>query len=93
MLKAEKWKIAQQDLELLEYMADHSVKQAALEFPKRWGKQWEDSEGAIRGHLHRIRTRIMRFQYYLNHIYSLGKRSPRVRKLTISGALDNEEEE
>lgn len=93
MQKAERWQLAQQDLRLLKYMASHSVKQAALEFNRDRKEKWSDPEGAIRAWLHRIRVRIGRYQYYLNNIYALQKRSPRVRKLTISGAVEHDEED
>lgn len=94
MQKADEWQVSIRDLELFTFLADHSVKQAALEFNGKYNeKVWTDPEGAIRAWIYRARLRIKRFQSHLNKIYALQKRSARVRKLTISGALENEEEE
>lgn len=93
MQKADEWQVSQRDLELWTYLADHSIKQAALHFNKDREKKWTDPEGAIRSWIYRARIRIERYQKHLNRVYALSKKSSRVRKFTIRGAVEREEED
>jgi len=72
-------------LELLEYLADHDVKDAAQRF--------KISEPAVRTWLYKLRRQLKEEQASINRIRALQKRSPRVRKLTTPGAVPEGEEE
>lgn len=93
MQKAEEWQVSLRDMELWNYLANHSVKQAATYFNEKRKEKWEDPQGAIRAWIYRARIRIERCQRHLNKVYALSKRSARVRKLTIRGAVESEEDE
>lgn len=68
-----------EDLELLEYLQSHEIKDAAIKFHM--------TEAAIRQWLHRLRFRINKLQGYLNRIRALQKNSSRIRKLTSVGLV------
>jgi hypothetical protein len=81
----QKKKLTWQDhQQLLEYLIDHSVKQASLKFKL--------SEGAIRNRLYTIRNRLSDEQTAINRIRTLQRISPRVRKYTTKGSITESEE-
>jgi hypothetical protein len=69
---------------LLEYLSDHSVKQASHQFKL--------TEGAIRNRLYTIRNRLSHEQAAINRIRTLQRISARVRKYTTKGSIEPEEE-
>ena len=82
MRKARTWK---EHMELLEYLTDHTFKEAAPHF--------KVSEPAIRSWLHRLVNQIVESQAALNRVRNLQKISARVRKLTTKGTIPEEDEE
>jgi polyribonucleotide nucleotidyltransferase len=73
------------DLALLEYLQQHEVKEASVQF--------KTSEAAIRAWLSRLRKRIVRLQIFLNRVRTMQRISPRIRKLSSIGGVPPEEEE
>ena len=73
------------DLSLLEYLQNHQVKEAAV--------QYKTTEPAIRAWLNRLRKRIVRLQIFLNKVRTMQRISPRIRKLTSIGGVPPEEVE
>lgn len=73
------------DLKLLEYLVNHEVKQAATEF--------NTTEPAIRAWLYRLRKRLTKLQTFLNRVRTLQRISPRIRKITVSGAVPKSDED
>jgi len=74
----------ERDLELLDLIAVEPVKLISENMNK--------TEDDIYKHLKRIRARITEYQQYLNTIYAKQRRSKRVRKMTIDGSLDEDEQ-
>jgi len=72
-------------LELLEYLANHDVKDAAQHF--------KISEPAVRTWLYKLRRQLKEEQASINRIRTLQRVSARVRKLTTPGEVPKEEEE
>jgi len=72
-------------MKLLEYLVDHTVKEAATYFGK--------TEAAIGTWLYTIRKNLTLEQTALNRIRNLQKISARVRKYTTSGAIRDEDRE
>jgi hypothetical protein len=70
--------------QLLEYLLDHSLKQASLKF--------DITEGAIRNRLYNIRKKLQAEQAAINRIRTLQRISPRIRKMTTIGGVPEEEE-
>lgn len=75
----------QEHAALLEFLIDHTIKEAATHFNK--------SEAAIRTWLYTLRKIIVTEQAALNRIRNLQKISARVRKYTTSGAIREEDKE
>lgn len=71
--------------ELLEFLSNHSVKEAAV--------QWGLTDAAIRSWLYSLRKNIAETQTALNRIRTLQRISARVRKFTTIGTLETSEEE
>lgn len=80
----QKKKLTWQDhQQLLEYLIDHSVKQAS--------QQFKLTEGAIRNRLYTIRNKLSEEQAAINRIRTLQRISPRIRKYTTKGTIAPEE--
>jgi hypothetical protein len=78
------------DQEIFEFLNDVAVKEikaVAKEWGTRLGWAPEKAEANTRAWLHRIRVKVLKDQTFLNTIYAIQKKSPRVRKFTLSGAL------
>jgi len=75
----------ERDLELLDLIAVKPVKLIAAEKGI--------SDEAVYKWIKRIRGRMKEYQNYLNRIYAKQKQSKRVKKMTIDGSLDQEEDE
>lgn len=75
-----KWPIGDRDIELLTYLAQHDIKDAAQKFKR--------SEGALNSELYRIRERIARCEQYLKQVRHLRHISNRVNKLTSSAKIE-----
>jgi hypothetical protein len=73
------------DLELLEYLTNHEVKQAAVYF--------KTTEPAIRAWLNRLRKRIVKMRDFLTRVRTLQRKSDRVKKFTTIGSIPIQEEE
>lgn len=82
MRKARTWK---EHTELLEFIMDHTFKETATHF--------KISEAAIRSWKYRLVNQIAETQTALNRIRTLQRISPRVRKLTTKGTIEEEEKE
>jgi len=84
-----KWRIGDADIELLTYLAQHDVRDAAMKYKM--------TEGAINAWLYRIRERVVRVEAYLKAIRHLRHISDRINKLTSSAKIErlrlNEEED
>ncbi|MCJ7768729.1 hypothetical protein MUP79_10110 [Candidatus Bathyarchaeota archaeon] len=84
-----KWPIGDRDIELLSYLSQHDIKDAAQKFKK--------TPGALNSELYRIRARIARVEAYLKAIRHLRHISNRVNKLTSSAKIEklrlNQEED
>lgn len=74
--------------ELLEYIAQHSTKDAAAHFSELEGK--EVTVNAIRQRIYAAAHQIKEVQAKLNKIRTLQRISARVRKLTTVGTLEEE---
>lgn len=70
---------------LLEYLVDHSLKEAAQHFSV--------TEAAVRTWLYKLRHNLRQEQAAINQIRTLQRISPRVRKLTTCGGVPDQEEE
>lgn len=81
------WEIGKRDIEFLEDVAHKEMGIVAKEWAERMGWEPEKAEANAWGWLHRIRVRVTRAQNYVNRIYGLQRKYPRIRKLTTSGAL------
>lgn len=75
------------EFEFLNDIATKEMDIVAQEWAKRMDWETEKAEANARAWLHRIRVKVKRMQSYLNKIYALQKRSARLRKFTLSGAL------
>ena len=73
------------DIELLEYLSNHEVKEAAIYF--------KTTEPAIRAWLNRLRKRIVKMRDFLTQVRTLQRKSDRVKKFTTIGSLPIQEEE
>lgn len=81
------WEIGEKDVELLEAVATKAISIVAREYAEKMGWDIIKAEQNVRSWLHRIRVRVKRSQTYINKIYALQRKYPRIRKLTTSGAL------
>lgn len=75
------------EFQFLNDVADKEMSLVAQDWGKKMGWEPEKAEANARAWLHRIRVKVKRMQTYLNTIYALQKKSARIRKFTISGAL------
>jgi hypothetical protein len=89
----EKWAFEENDMEFLQDIARMEMGLVAQKWAKKLKWEPQKAENNARGWLHRIRQRVTRCQNYVNKIRALQKQSPRIRKLTTSGKLPEEEEE
>ena len=80
----QKKRTLEDDLNLLEYLQNHEIKEAAMQF--------HTTEPAIRAWLHRLRKRIVRLQTFLNRVRTLQRISSRIRKLSSLGSVPEEAE-
>jgi hypothetical protein len=74
----------QDHYELLLYLVDHSVKQAAGHFGL--------TEGAVRNRLYNIRKKLQQTQAAINKIRNLQSISTRIRKFTTIGGVPEDDE-
>lgn len=72
------------DLWLLDEIAKKPVKEIAFDL--------KVNDEAVYKWLKRIRDRMAEYQKYLNTIYAKQRSSRRVKKMTIDGSLEQEEE-
>lgn len=86
------WEFEKSDIEFLQDVARMEFSMAAQKWSEEMVWKPEKAEANARAWLHRIRRRVTRCQNYVNKIYALQKQSPRIRKLTTSGQLVNEED-
>lgn len=75
------------EYEFLNDVADKEIDQVAQIWGPKMGWAPEKAEANCRSWLHRIRDRVKREQTHLNKIYALQRKSARIRKFTISGAV------
>ena len=68
-----------EDLELLEYLAQHTVKETAIKNGV--------TEPSIRMWLNRYRKRLAKLESYLSHVHTLQKKSARIKKFTTIGSV------
>ncbi|MCJ7459188.1 MAG: hypothetical protein MUP17_09375 [candidate division Zixibacteria bacterium] len=87
------WEFEKSDIEFLQDVAKMELSMAAQKWIEQMGWKPEKAEANARAWLHRIRRRVTRCRNYVNKILALQKQSPRIRKLTTSGQLENEEDE
>lgn len=78
-------------MKLLEYLIDHTIKEAATYFGKN--QNWKNGEAVIGTWIYTIRKNLTLEQTALNRIRNLQKISARVRKYTTSGAIKEENKE
>ena len=76
-------------LNLLEYLASHTYKQAADAFSKTEGRPI--SEAALRTRTNKISHEIKEMQTTMNRVRTLQRVSPRIRKLTTVGTIEDED--
>lgn len=88
-----KWSFEKNDLEFLQDIGTMEIGLVAQKWAKKLKWKPQKAEANTRGWLHRIRVRVTRCQNYVNKIRIMQKNNPRIRKLTTSGQLENEEEE
>lgn len=79
------FKVHLSDLDLLDELMSKPVKSIA--------REREVEEAAVYKKIIGIRDRVEEYQWYLNSIYAKQKRSKRVKKLTIKGSLETEEDD
>jgi len=87
------WEFEKEDLEFLRDVGKMEISLVAQKWAKRKGWEIEKAEANTRGWLGRIRKRVSRCQHYVNNIRVLQKLSPRIRKFTTSGKLQEPETE
>lgn len=79
------WEIGKRDIELLEKLET-----------KNRGKLAEElkiSPNALNQRIHRIRTRKLRYRWYVNNIIVIEKRSPHIKRMLLPTRPKFEEEE
>jgi transposase len=77
--KNRKKRTLQEDLNLLEYLAEHTVKDAAAKYGV--------TAPSIRMWLNRYRKRLSKLESYLARVHALQKRSARIKKFTTIGSV------
>ena len=82
-----------EDILFIQDIGKMEMKIVATKWAKILGWNPLNALGNCRGKLDRIRKRIVIYQDYLNKIRTLQRTNPRIRKLTTSGALPEQEEE
>lgn len=87
------WEFEKEDLLFLQDVSRMEISQVAQIWMKKKGWEPEKAEANTRGWMARIRKRVSRCQHYVNNIYALQKQSPRIRKFTTSGKLQEPERE
>jgi hypothetical protein len=75
------------EYEFLNDVAIQEIDMVAQKWAPKMGWAPEKAEANCRAWLHRIRETVKREQTHLNTIYALQKKSARIRKFTISGAI------
>ena len=86
------WEFEKEDLDFLRDVGKMEISLVAQKWAKRKGWEIEKAEANTRGWMGRIRKRVSRCQHYVNNIRVLQKLSPRIRKFTTSGGLQNDKE-
>lgn len=89
----DQWEFSDLDMQFLQDVGKMEFSMVAHKWAKKKGWEIEKAENNARGWVHRIRVRVSRCQNYVNRIYALQKQSPRIRKFTTMGALQNQEED
>lgn len=88
----EKWEFESEDIEFLQDVSRMEISLVAQKWMKNRNWAAEKAEANTRGWLARIRIRVTRCQNYVNKIRALQKQSPRIRKFTTSGQLEENDE-
>lgn len=89
----DEWNLTERDMAFLEDVAVKEMGIVAREWAEKMGWDILKAEQNARAWLHRIRVRVKRCQEYVNKIYGLQRKYPRIRKLTTSGALPDQLED
>jgi imidazoleglycerol phosphate synthase glutamine amidotransferase subunit HisH len=87
MCMDEHWSFEEKDVEFLKDVGVKEMSIVAREWAPKMGWDILKAENNARAWLHRIRMRIRRCQNYINKMYAQQRGSPRIRKMTTSGAL------
>lgn len=88
MVKTIRKRTLEDDLNLLEFLVDHDVKDVGQRFKMNDGRPM--TETAARSWLYRVRKRISRINTFTGRLRTLQRISPRIRKLTTDGSVTRE---
>lgn len=81
------WSFAERDMEFLDDVGSMEISMVARKWAERLGWDPMKAEHNARSWLQRIRIRALRCQDYTNKLLGKQRKSARIRKFTISGAL------